>query len=108
MNVIIILCTGNLAFKELCANIQNYFLGSQIIGCVFMKKTLITAEIPPKTGMCFSANFRLFVYVAHYHGNKGFVIIRFCTNRVLCRMMVVGYMTIFAAHFNKNNHQLNL
>ena len=32
-----------------------------------------------------------YLYVAHYHGNKGFVIIRFCTNRVLCRMMVVDY-----------------
>ena len=32
-----------------------------------------------------------YLYVAHYHGNKGFVIIRLCTHRVLCRMMVVDY-----------------
>lgn len=48
-----------------------------------------------------------YLYVAHYHGNKGFVIIRFCTNRVLCRMMVVDY-DYALQHLNKNNHQLNV
>ena len=27
----------------------------------------------------------------HYHGNKEFILICFCTNRVLCRTMVVDY-----------------
>lgn len=31
------------------------------------------------------------LYVAHYHGNKEFILICFCTNRVLCRTMVVDY-----------------
>ena len=56
---------------------------------IFLKKHLLPQN--PLQRRMYLIRISDYLYVAHYHGNKGFVIIRFCTNRVLCRMMVVDY-----------------
>mgnify|MGYP001157665393 FL=1 len=78
-----------ISLLKIVGKYTKLFLGSQIIGCVFMKKHLLPQN--PLQRRMYLIRISDYLYVAHYHGNKGFVIIRFCTNRVLCRMMVVDY-----------------
>lgn len=54
-----------------------------------MKKNLFSQN--PAQRRMYLIRISDYLYVAHYQGNKEFILICFCTNRVLCRMMVVDY-----------------